>query len=635
MVLWIRRRCPGQTHKTNEYESLPAPPAFPTIEIHKEEVMRRTLVASTLLALIIGMGCSNIQKDTQAFIDDYTNEYLVLQYASAKAEWASNTHIVEGDTTNAYNTQVANEALAAFTGSAHNIETARKFLARGGELTPLQVRQLEKILYYAADNPQTVADLVKERIKAEALQTEGLFGYDFQIDGASVSTADIDETLRTSTKLDERLKAWEASKGVGAAIKDGLVKLRRLRNETVQALGYDDYFTYQVSDYGMTTQELRDMMLRFNQEVRPLFQELHTYARYELAKRYGAKEVPDLLPAHWLPNRWAQDWNAMQTVEGMDLDGVLKTKPAEWFTKQGEQFYVSLGFPPLPQSFWEKSDLYPLPEGTAYKKNNHASAWHMDLQHDIRCLMSVVPNADWYETAHHELGHIYYYVAYTNPDVPPLLREGANRGYHEALGSMLGLAAMQKPFLANLGLLPENVETDEMQQLLKEALNYIVFIPWSAGVMTEFEYELYGENLPPDQFNKRWWEIKRRYQGVAPPSPRGEEYCDAASKTHISDDAAQYYDYAISYVLLFQLHNHIAREILGQDPHATNYYGSAEAGKFLDDLMRPGGSRDWRVVLRETTGEDLSAKAMLEYFEPLMAYLKEVNKGRKHTLPAL
>lgn len=598
--------------------------------------MRRILTALAIL-VVFAMACANasVKDDAQKFLDQYTEKYLDLQYTSAKAEWQSNIHIVEGDTTNAYNTRMANEALAAFTGSTENIEMARKFLAKKDQLTDLQRRELEKILYNAADNPQTVAELVKKRIKAEAEQVEGLFGYDFKIDGKSVSTNDIDQVLRESNDLNERLKAWESSKGVGAAIKDGLIELRDLRNETVQALDYQDYFSYQVSDYGMSTKELRELMLRFNKEVRPLFRELHTYARYELAKRYGVKDVPDLLPAHWLPNRWAQDWNAMVTVEGMDLDGVLKTKKPEWFPHQAERFYESLGFSPLPQSFWELSSLYPLPEGTPYKKNNHASAWHMDLQHDVRSLMSVVPNAEWYETTHHEFGHIYYYLSYTNPDVPPLLREGANRGYHEAIGSMLGLAAMQKPFLDNLGLLPKGAQTDEMQQLLKEALNYIVFIPWSAGVMTEFEYELYGENLSPDKFNERWWDIKRRYQGVVPPSPRGEEYCDAASKTHISDDAAQYYDYAISYVLLFQLHDHIAKKILHQDPHNTNYYGSKEVGTFLYDILSPGASRDWRVVLKETTGEDMSARAMLDYFAPLTEYLKKVNEGRKYTLPAL
>ena len=577
----------------------------------------------------------DVQTETQAFIDSYTKEYLVLQYDWAKADWNSNTKIVDGDTTAAFKTRQAHEAFARFTGSADAIENARKFLGHEAELTQIQVRQLKKILYNAADNPQTVEALVKERIKAETEQNESLFGYDFVVDGESVTTSEIDNTLRTNTDLDQRLATWEASKGVGTAIKDGLVNLQRLRNETVQALGYEDYFSYQVSDYGMTTEELRTMMRKFNEEIRPLYRELHTYARYTLAEKYGVKDVPDLIPAHWLPNRWSQDWNAMVTVEGLDIDAVLGEKEPEWFTKQGERFFESVGFPPLPMSFWEQSSLYPLPDGTPYKKNNHASAWHMDLEEDVRCLMSVVPTAEYYETAHHELGHIYYYIAYTNPDVPPLLREGANRAYHEAIGSMLGLAAMQKPFLSNLGLLPEDAQTNEMQTLLKEAMNYIVFIPWSAGVMTEFEYELYAENLPANKFNERWWAIKKEYQGVVPPSPRGEEYCDAASKTHISNDAAQYYDYAMSYVLLFQLHDHISKKILNQDPHATNYYGNKDVGAFLDEIMRPGASKDWRLVLTEKTGEALSARAMLDYFEPLMAFLEEQNEGRTHTLPEL
>ena len=259
----------------------------------------------------------------------------------------------------------------------------------------------------------------------------------------------------------------------------------------------------------------------------------------------------------------------------------------------------------------------------------------MDLEKNVRSLMSVIPNAEWYETTHHELGHIYYYLEYSNPDVPLVLRGGANRAYHEGIGSLMGLAAMQTPFLQHIGVFPEGAETDEIQTLLKEALNYVIFIPWSAGVMTDFEYALYSEPLSPDEFNARWWELKRKYQGIAPPSPRAEDYCDPASKTHISDDAAQYYDYALSMVLLFQFHDHIAQNILKQDPHATDYYGSKAVGEFLSSILRPGASRDWRELMRETVGEDLTAQPMLRYFEPLMAYLQEQNKGRSHTLPPL
>ncbi len=599
--------------------------------------MRKNLTAALLLAAtaLLASCSKNVEKPAQAFVDTYTLELVRLSIAVNEAEWASNTHIVEGDTTNAHNSKVAKEAYAAFTGNTANIEQAQKFLESRDKLPPLLVRQLELILYEAGNNPQSVAEIVKERIKVETEQVEKLYGFDYKLDGKSVTTNDIDELLRNDNDLAERLAAWDESKAVGKNLRTGLAEMQTLRNQTVQALGYSDYFSYQVSDYGMTTQELRDQMQGVMRELWPFYKELHTWARYTLAEKYGEKEVPDMIPAHWLPNRWGQDWSAMVKVEGLDLDSKLKEKQAEWLVKQAESFYVSLGFQPLPQTFWEKSSLYPVPEGATYKKNNHASAWHFDLDKDVRSLMSVIPNADWYETSHHELGHVYYYMSYSTPQVPVLLRRGANRAYHEAVGSMLGLAAMQKPFIEGIGLFPEGGETDQVQTLLKEALNYIIFIPWSAGVMTEFEYSLYAENLPADQYNAKWWELVQKYQGIVPPGPRPADGCDAATKTHINDDAAQYYDYAISYVLLFQLHDHIARNILKQDPHATNYYGSKEVGTFLTTILSPGGTRDWRELTREATGADLSAQAMLRYFEPLMAYLQAQNQGRTHTLPDL
>lgn len=576
-----------------------------------------------------------LQDSVQSYLDGYNKTYKELNIISNEASWMTQIRIVEGDSTNSVANNKAQEAYAKFTGSTENIEMAKKYLSKQEQLTPLQVKQLKAILYKAANNPETLQDLVKTRIKAETEQTEKLFGFDFKIDGKSVSTNDIDGMLSQEKNMAKRLKAWEASKEVGKGLKSGLVNLRDLRNKTVQGLGYNDYFEYQVSDYGMSSKEMIEMLQKFNKELYPLFRELHTYARYELAKKYAVKDVPDLIPTHWLPNRWGQDWSSLVDVEGINLDSALKTKDAEWIVKQGERFYVSIGFPELPKSFWEKSDLYPAPADATYKKNNHASAWHMDYDQDVRSLMSVIPNSEWYETSHHELGHIYYYLSYSNPEVPILLREGANRAYHEALGSMMGMAAMQKPFMENLNLIPKGSKTDEMKTLLKEALNYVVFIPFSTGTMSMFEHDLYAENLPADQFNKRWWELAAKYQGIAPEKARGEEYCDAATKTHINDDAAQYYDYALSYILLFQVHDHISKNILHQDPHATNYYGNKEVGKFIAEIMKPGASADWRKLLKEKTGSDLSAKAMLDYFAPLMDYLKKENAGRKYTLPEM
>ncbi len=594
--------------------------------------MRNVLIALATLTLV---GCSNHQQEVQSFLDSYNQEYRRLYTASSEGQWKVNTHIVEGDTVNAFESRQADEAMAKFTGSTVNSDKARKYLAWEKELTPIQVKQLRKILYLAAGNPESAADQVKKLIAAGTAQTEHLYGYKFSIDGKEVTPNDIDSILADVKDTVMRRKAWESSKAVGASLKDGLVNLRELRNGVVKGLGYPDYFTYQVSDYGMSTEEMIQLLEKFNRELYPLYRELHTYMRYELAAKYGVNNVPDYIPAHWLSNRWGQDWSEMVTVSGLDLDSALKSKDAEWIARQGEKFYVSLGFPSLPNSFWEKSSLYPVAKDAGYKKNTHASAWHMDLEQDVRSLMSITPNAEWYETVHHEYGHIYYYLSYSNPQVPYLLREGANRAYHEALGSMMGLAAMQQPFAAGLGLVDSTVKLDQTKQLLKDALNYVVFIPWSAGTMSHFEYELYAKELPVDQWNSRWWELVKQYQGIVPPSGRDESFCDAATKTHINDDAAQYYDYALSFILLFQLHDHISKNILHQDPHATNYFGNQEIGKLIGDIMRPGSSADWRQMLKDKTGEDLSARAMLDYFAPLMDWLKVQNAGRTCSLPAL
>ncbi|HEX8276586.1 MAG TPA: M2 family metallopeptidase [Longimicrobiaceae bacterium] len=572
------------------------------------------------------------REEAQRFLDEYVATLQPLYYAANEAEWVSNTRIVEGDTTNAARTRAAQEALTAYTGSVPVIERTRALLQRRDQLDPLQVLQLEEVLSTAAGAPQTVPELVRARIAAEAQQTETLYGYQFTLDGKPVTPNQLDQTIRESTDLRQRRAAWEASKAVGPALKPGITRLRDLRNGVVQALGYPDYFTFQVSDYGMTTPEMLALNDRLVAQLWPLYRELHTWARYELAGRYKAP-VPDMIPAHWLPNRWAQDWSPLVEVRGLNVDSALTARGPEWVVREAENFYVSLGFPRLPQTFWDRSSLYPVAADAPFKKNTHASAWHMDLAGDVRSLMSVEPNAYWFETANHELGHVYYYMSYSRPEVPLLLREGANRAYHEGIGSMIGLAASQPRFLKGRGLVPANARVDERAKLLSEALAYVPFIPFSAGVMTRWEHSLYADSLSPDRFNQRWWELVGRYQGVAPPAARGEQWADALTKTHINDDAAQYYDYALSYALLFQLHTHIAKNILRQDPHDTDYHGNAQVGEFLRNLMAPGASRDWREVLKETTGQELDAQAMVEYFAPLQQWLREQNRGRRYTLP--
>ncbi|MCB9596836.1 MAG: M2 family metallopeptidase [Sandaracinaceae bacterium] len=576
------------------------------------------------------------QEEADLLLAFYDPILLALSTEASRAAWVASTDVSEEHTGARTG---ADTAFSAFAGNAEIIERARALLEHEAELDDITARQIHHMLELAAGAPMTNPELARARVAAESAQSARLDGYQFCLAREAgectqpVTTNDIDRVLVESRDLDERLNAWRASKDVGPTLRDGLVELRGLRNGVAQEMGYQDFFQFQVSNYGMSTEEMMELLDRLVVETRPLFSQLHCWARYELAQRYGVTDVPRLIPAHWIGNRWGQSWPGL--VDGVDMDSMMTGREPEWLVQQAERFYQSMGFTALPESFYENSDLYPVPEGQTRRKNAHASAWHIDLREDVRSLMSVESTWDWFTTTHHELGHIYYYISYSNPDVPPLLREGANRSYHEGMGDLIALAASQPPYLREIGLLSDEQDIDEVRWLLDSALTGpITFMPFAAGTMSHFERDLYAGELPADELNQRWWEIVGRYQGIAPPEDRPSNGCDACTKTHINDDPAQYYDYALANVLVYQLHDHICRNLLHQDPHACNYYNRPEVGEFLRTIMTPGATRDWRQVLRENTGRDLTAEPMLEYYAPLMTYLQQQNQGRDCSWPA-
>lgn len=590
--------------------------------------MNRSLPSLAATTLFFAGCAPNPQELADEFLETYSGLTQRLYAIAAEANWKSATDVTEQHVGERIG---AEQAMAAFTGSPWAIETARGLLARPARLDDLSARQLRKVLLFAAEYPGTIPEVVAARVAAEARQSAALDSFEFcadrGLDGCRevVTPNGIDRILVESRDEAERRQAWEVSKQVGPVLKQGVAELRDLRNQVAREMGYDSFFALQVADYDMTVPEMMEMMESFVEDLKPLYEQLHAWVRRELAQRYG-RDAPERIPAHWIGNRWAQAWPGLS--RGIDLDSLLESKEPTWIVKQAETFYTSMGLPPLPDSFYEKSDLYPLPAGAPRKKNTHASAWHLDLERDVRSLMSVENNWRWFETSHHELGHVYYYLAYAEAEVPLMLRGGANRAFHEAIGDLIGIAARQPAYLKEIGLLEPDAEIDEIAWLLDEALDQaVVFIPFSAGTMSFFERDLYEENLSADEFNRRWWEYAGRFQGIEPPSPRGEEYCDACTKTHISDDPGQYYDYAMAFVIKYQLHTHIAKNILGQDPRNCNYYGNREVGEFLWELLRLGATRDWREVLREKTGEEVSTEAMLEYFKPLVEHLRERNAG--------
>ncbi|MBI3415138.1 MAG: M2 family metallopeptidase [Verrucomicrobia bacterium] len=564
------------------------------------------------------------QERADRFLEVVNATYQALSRVQQEAQWFAAT-----DVTPAHDaaSEVASKALAAFTGNPALIREAKALLEKRTQLKPIIVRELDRVLLNAAEGPMTNPELVAARIAAETQQSSTLNSFTFRLNGQPITANEIDNQLSTNKNLVERRAVWEASKQSGPALKPGLVKLQGLRNGVARELGHADYFALQVASYGMTTDEMVKLQDNFMRELRPLYLQLHTWVKRELAKKYG-QPVPDRIPAHWLNNRWSQNWRGI--VEAANLDDRFRDKTPEWIVKSAEQFYTGMGFAKLPDSFWTKSDLYPVKTGDPRKKNTHASCWHVDLDTDIRSLMSVENDTEWFKTSHHELGHGYYFMSYTRPEVPPLLRLGANPAFHEGMGELISMASGQVPYLQTVGILPADYRADETAFLLDDALaSSVPFIFWSSGTMTHWEADVYAKNLSPEQWNARWWDYVKKFQGVEPPSERGEEFCDAATKTHINDNPAYYYSYAIATVLKFQIHEHIARKILKQPPQRCNYANSRETGDFLRGIMKLGGTEDWRKVLRDATGEELSTRAMVEYYRPLMKWLEEQNKGRK------
>jgi peptidyl-dipeptidase A len=592
---------------------------------HRLLSLRKTiplLVLGTTLAVTAAP--TPIQERADRFLALANAGFQGLYRVNSEAQWLAVTDVTPEHDAAA---EATGKAYAAFSGNPALITEARDLLTHEKELTEITVRQLKQLLLNAAEGPMTNPELVAKRVEAETRQASILNSFEFKLNGKPITANDIDNRLEKSTDLAERKAVWEASKQSGPALKPNLVTLRDLRNGVAKEMKYPDYFTLQVSNYGMTTDEMLKMLDDWMATLRPLYLQLHTWAKYKLAEKYH-QPVPKKIPAHWINNRWSQEWEGL--VEAANVDKYFEGRQPEWIIKTAEQFYTGLGFTPLPKRFWEKSDLYPLPAGSKRKKNTHASCWHIDLENDIRSLQSIEPNARWFFTAHHELGHGYYFKAYSRPEVPYLLRTGAAPGFHEGVGELISLASSQVPYLQSRQILPKDIKPDMTAFLLDDALaRAIPFIFFSCGTMPHWEADVYARGLPPDQWNARWWKYVSDFQGVEPPSPRGEEFCDAATKTHINDNPAYYYNYAFATVFKFQLHDYIARKILKQPPQSCNYADNKEVGKWLENILKKGSTEDWRKVLKDATGEDISTRAMADYFKPLQAWLEEQNKGRQ------
>lgn len=558
----------------------------------------------------------------------YEDLYQGLSTAAAEAHWKAATDLTGEHLGERIG---AKRALAVFVGSRYVIENSRRFLRERDMLTELEFRQLDKILLNAAESPATIPETVRARIQAEANYEQALDSAVYCLERRNgqclkpLTASELDQRLRSSTDAGERRRLWEAAQQPAAGMKEQLDRVRTLRNRVAAELGYSSYFHLRVADYGMSVPEMMQLMDRTVADLDPLYAALHRYAARRLSSRYG-QPAGENLPVHWLGDPWGRQWWGLSGEP--DPDAAFKNRSPQWVVEQAARFYASLGWPSLPRSFWDRSDLYALPPGAARRKHPGAFCWAIDRAQDVRCLMNVSASREAFRASHQELAGAYYHLAYSDPRIPVVLREGASRAFYVAVGELFRAAAGQQPYLQQLGLSRREPEMSQGQRLLEEALEgAVVAMPWYAGVLSRFEYELYEQRLPAERFNRRWWELTARYQRIAPPTARGGDQCDPCAVVYMAEAPTQAYDYAIAQLIKYQLHDYITRNLLKQSPWQCNYYGNREVGRWLWEILNQGATRDWRQLLREKTGEDLSTRAMLAYFEPLRAYLDQLGTG--------
>jgi peptidyl-dipeptidase A len=445
---------------------------------------------------------------------------------------------------------------------------------------------------------------------------------------------DLSRILATNRNPAELLDAWRGWHTISVPMRDRFTKLVALSNEGARGLGFPDAGAMWRSGYDMPPDAFAAEMDKVWNGLRPLYLSLHAYVRTKLSEKYGPQVVPPNgpIPSHLLGNMWAQEWGTIYDVvapggaaSGVDVTALLKAKNVDelGMVKYAENFFTSLGFEKLPESFWKRS-LFIKPKDRDVVC--HASAWNVDNREDLRIKMCIEPTAEMFQTAHHELGHNFYQRAYNRR--PYLFQNGANDGFHEAIGDAIGLSMTPK-YLQQVGLLsalpPASGDT---LLLLQQALNKIAFLPFGL-LVDQWRWKVFSGEVTPANYNKAWWDLKLKYQGVVPPVARTEAEFDPGAKYHVAGNVP-YTRYFVASILQFQFYRAMCKAAGHTGPlYSCSFYGSKEAGAKLAKLLEAGQSRPWPEVLYEMTGErTLDASAMVEYFQPLKTWLDKQNAGK-------
>lgn len=447
---------------------------------------------------------------------------------------------------------------------------------------------------------------------------------------------DLEKVLRESRDPKELLDAWTGWHSIARPMKDRYTRFAQLSNKGAEDLGFKDTGDMWRSGYDMSPAEFEKELDRLWTQVRPLYVQLHAYTRARLAEKYGTQLVPadGMIPAHLLGNMWAQSWGNIYdllapkggTGQGVDVTALLAAKnvDAMGMVHYGENFYKSLGMRPLPETFWTRS-LFTKPRDREVVC--HASAWDIDNKDDVRMKACYEPNAEDFVTVHHEMGHDYYFLAYENQ--PYLFQNGANDGFHEAIGDAIALS-ITPAYLKQVGLLAELPPVSgDTALLLRQALDKVAFLPFGL-LIDQWRWGVFSGQIQPADYNKAWWDLKAKYQGVSRPVAATSADFDPGAKYHVPANTP-YTRYFLAGILEFQFYRAMCRAAGHQGPlYRCSYFGSKEAGQKLQQMLQRGASQPWQQTLYEMTGEkDIDASAIVEYFQPLLVWLQQQNKGKK------
>ena len=587
------------------------------------------LLLSLLLSMVLqAQTAAPTLTEAEEFMKKAEAQLSDLSVKLNRAEWVQENFIT--DDTEAIAADAQDQVTAVTT---ELVEQAKRF---DGLKKPPELERKFMLLRLSLTAPAPKDPTLRREMTKTAVSLDADYGkgkYCRKPDDCLDITA-IETIMGSSRDPKELQDLWVGWHKVGAPMRERYARFVELSNQGAREIGFKDTGAMWRAGYDMTPEQFSAELERLWQQVRPLYLSLHTYVRAQLVKKYGPSVVPPdgPIPADLLGNPWAQEWGdifplmGLQSGSSVDVTELLKAKNVDQrgMVKYAEGFFTSLGFTPLPQTFWERS-LFIKPADRDVVC--HASAWDIDNQDDLRiktCLQ--VRDVDFI-TVHHELGHNFYQRAYKGQ--PFLFENGANDGFHEAIGDTIALA-VTPAYLNKVGLLAKIPEGDsDVPQLMQKALEKVAFLPFGL-LIDRWRWKVFSGEIKPADYNQAWWDLRLKYQGVAPPVPRSEADFDPGAKYHIPGNVP-YTRYFMAAILQFQFYRAMCREAGYTGPlNRCTFFGSKEAGARFNKMLEMGQSKPWPDALEALTGQrQMDAGAILEYFAPLQKWLDEQNQGQK------